>query len=212
MGATVEGGSSSLRLDYAEVAYKPKYFCEDTYTNFMANNMLCAGGKMTDACQGDSGGPILASTSNGYVQVGVVSWGNGCGREGYPGVYADVRTQRHWINEIICFNSVSNKPSMCTQPPSNTPTNLPTNVPVTSPPNTPTIAPMNVPPNAPSAESSCEDLGGDFWYAGEKHQCGELKEDDCRVIYWKSMCPKTCNACWIRPNNDLEWFYSLLFP
>ena len=37
-----------------------------------------------DSCQGDSGGPM---TSDGY-HVGIVSWGYGCARDGYPGVYS----------------------------------------------------------------------------------------------------------------------------
>jgi secreted trypsin-like serine protease len=51
------------------------------------DTMICAGGGTIDTCQGDSGGPIL--TSDG-VQVGITSFGNGCARPGYPGVYTRV--------------------------------------------------------------------------------------------------------------------------
>jgi secreted trypsin-like serine protease len=33
--------------------------------------------------------------------VGVVSWGMGCGRTTYAGVYADIRVYRKWIIEKI---------------------------------------------------------------------------------------------------------------
>ena len=41
--------------------------------------------------QGDSGGPLLvASAGGGYTLEGVVSFGYGCGRPGYYGVYQRV--------------------------------------------------------------------------------------------------------------------------
>lgn len=33
--------------------------------------------------------------------VGIVSWGYGCGREGYPGVYAEVSYYREWVEGKI---------------------------------------------------------------------------------------------------------------
>jgi secreted trypsin-like serine protease len=44
------------------------------------------------------------STSGGGLiptLVGVVSWGMGCGRPTYAGVYADIRVYRKWIIEKI---------------------------------------------------------------------------------------------------------------
>lgn len=51
--------------------------------------------------QGDGGGPLIcpsSTDSNRYVQVGIVSWGIGCGTNGVPGVYTDVSKYRSWID------------------------------------------------------------------------------------------------------------------
>ncbi|XP_018790486.1 PREDICTED: trypsin beta-like [Bactrocera latifrons] len=58
----------------------------------ITSTMLCAGHGDKDACNGDSGAPAVV---NGK-QYGIVSFGKGCGRKEYPGVYtkimnADVR-------------------------------------------------------------------------------------------------------------------------
>jgi len=63
---------------------------------------LCAGGQgARDTCQGDSGGPLVIKGPNGYVLQGVVSFGKGCAREGWPGVYTRVATFIDFINEQI---------------------------------------------------------------------------------------------------------------
>jgi hypothetical protein len=46
--------------------------------------------------QGDSGGPLMLADG---TQIGVVSFGLGCARPVYPGVYADIGTLRSWIQK-----------------------------------------------------------------------------------------------------------------
>jgi secreted trypsin-like serine protease len=53
--------------------------------------MVAAGGTGKDTCQGDSGGPLFVARPPGkYTQIGITSFGPGCGARGYPGVYAEV--------------------------------------------------------------------------------------------------------------------------
>jgi secreted trypsin-like serine protease len=90
------------RLRYATVPIVPDATCAKAYrkvgVTLVADESLCAGRRGVDTCQGDSGGPMVRRDSAGrWVQVGIVSWGLGCAREGYPGVYTQVPTFRKAI-------------------------------------------------------------------------------------------------------------------
>lgn len=47
--------------------------------------------------QGDSGGPLVCEFNDSWVQVGIVSWGIGCGLRGYPGIYTEVSFYKDWV-------------------------------------------------------------------------------------------------------------------
>ena len=54
----------------------------------------------TDACQADSGGPMACNSK----LCGVVSFGDGCAKPGYPGVYVNVPHYRRWIHDNAAFD------------------------------------------------------------------------------------------------------------
>jgi secreted trypsin-like serine protease len=99
-GALREHGASQRRLRAARVRYVADDRCEESYERvgyrFVEPEMICAGDLWhggADACQGDSGGPLVRRDDAGrWVQVGIVSWGRGCGRPRFPGVYTQVST------------------------------------------------------------------------------------------------------------------------
>ncbi|XP_035915660.1 clotting factor B [Anopheles stephensi] len=64
------------------------------------DTMLCAGQAAKDSCSGDSGGPLMVNDGR-WTQVGVVSWGIGCGKGQYPGVYTRVTAFLPWIKKNI---------------------------------------------------------------------------------------------------------------
>ncbi|XP_063594647.1 serine protease 55-like [Penaeus indicus] len=89
-------------LNKAEVRVIPMKSCRNDYKfspQMITSRMFCAAGKITDGCQGDSGGPLVwqDGETNSYVQIGVTSWGIGCGRQDYPGVYVKLIKFLQWI-------------------------------------------------------------------------------------------------------------------
>jgi secreted trypsin-like serine protease len=100
-GVTREGSTTQQRhLRAAPVPYVSDGACRAAYRDIgydiVPNEMICAGDMRrggVDACQGDSGGPMVRRDGSGrWVQVGIVSWGYGCARRQYPGVYTQVST------------------------------------------------------------------------------------------------------------------------
>jgi secreted trypsin-like serine protease len=92
-GADKEGGEQQQKLLKVNVPFIDDATCKGAYAELIEGEELCAGvdeGGL-DSCQGDSGGPMFRKDAAGeYVQVGIVSWGEGCARPGKPGVYTEV--------------------------------------------------------------------------------------------------------------------------
>lgn len=85
-------------LMFAQVPILQEVDCELPYglAEYDRKQMICAGYSQggVDSCQGDSGGPLICNDK----LVGIVSFGAGCARPGYPGVYTKVEHFLQWIN------------------------------------------------------------------------------------------------------------------
>ena len=74
----------------------------------LTNSKMCGYKAGTDSCQGDSGGPLVVKEDGRWTVVGVVSYGLGCARTGYAGVYARVTNYLDWINTNIAVSNLYN--------------------------------------------------------------------------------------------------------
>jgi secreted trypsin-like serine protease len=98
-GAATEGGSQQRYLLKATVPFVADSTCAaqgGSYPDLIPSAEICAGNLASggvDTCQGDSGGPMFRrDAANAWIQVGIVSWGDGCARAHAPGVYTEVST------------------------------------------------------------------------------------------------------------------------
>ncbi|XP_030621890.1 prothrombin [Chanos chanos] len=82
--------------------------CRASTSIRVTDNMFCAGykpeeAKRGDACEGDSGGPFVMKNpdDNRWYQIGIVSWGEGCDRDGKYGFYTHLFRMRRWMRKVI---------------------------------------------------------------------------------------------------------------
>jgi len=75
-----------------------------SYNGDVKDTMLCAGFPQggTDACIGDSGGPLIVDTYNGWREIGLVTFGEGCALPNYYGVYTRLSAFQEFISQTIC--------------------------------------------------------------------------------------------------------------
>ena len=126
-GKTSEGGSQSDILMKGIVSIISRQKCSILYekaVKTITNQMICAGSLGKDTCQGDSGGkymqiilinsffnnfkmltcfeikgPVVINNNGTAELIGIVSWGLGCARPEFPGVYTNVAKLVPWITE-----------------------------------------------------------------------------------------------------------------
>lgn len=112
-GKDNENNAMDHLSELKEIDIKVKSIEESRYhRNLISSDMFLAGdivnNLVRDACTGDSGGPCLKYIKGNWYLVGIVSWGNGCGRKRTPGVYTKVLPFNEWIRAICRFSSCSN--------------------------------------------------------------------------------------------------------
>uniref|UniRef100_W5MUA0 coagulation factor Xa n=1 Tax=Lepisosteus oculatus TaxID=7918 RepID=W5MUA0_LEPOC len=102
-GRTHERGRQSTILQKLTVPYVDRLMCIESSQAQISANMFCAGYDKVakDACQGDSGGPHVTQYKDTWFITGIVSWGEGCAREGKYGVYTQVSKFLPWIKAVI---------------------------------------------------------------------------------------------------------------
>lgn len=91
------GGSNrsnfSNRMQKAHLPIRTDRYGRSIYKSaYIPRLMIAAGRKGKDTCQGDSGGPLFKKTGGEYYQIGITSFGAGCGAPGHPGVYTEVNS------------------------------------------------------------------------------------------------------------------------
>jgi len=126
-GTMVDQGTVlSNRLLAVQVPLVPENVCQRGYgSRITYKHHMCAGVAGKDSCQGDSGGPLVCEVKAEkltewqehncnvhYNEVGervasflagIISFGKGCGRDLFPGVYVNIHQfkVRQWIDSII---------------------------------------------------------------------------------------------------------------
>lgn len=111
-GRLGERGGVPKQLQEAPVPLVDYITCQKSYRRLLYPGMICAGYKYggADTCTGDSGGPLVCEKPNGrYALVGITSFGYGCGKAGFYGVYTEVTNH---IKEIkYTIKKYKNHPS-----------------------------------------------------------------------------------------------------
>jgi trypsin len=105
-GATAEIEDASDILLEAEIQTYADDRCESLYAEdgdeVFGESQVCAGEDRghIDACYGDSGGPLVVPADDDrteWIQIGIVSWGAGCGQPLRPTVYTEVSAFADWL-------------------------------------------------------------------------------------------------------------------
>ncbi|ODM92499.1 Chymotrypsin-like elastase family member 2A [Orchesella cincta] len=100
-GQLRDNGPQPSTLQTASVKVWTHDECSQKYSGHapagIGEGMLCAGGSGKDSCRGDSGGPLTINSRSQAQEVGIVSFGVGCGS--FPGVYTRVSRYVDWINK-----------------------------------------------------------------------------------------------------------------
>mmetsp|Transcript_8634 Transcript_8634/g.15211 ORF Transcript_8634/g.15211 Transcript_8634/m.15211 type:complete len:403 (+) Transcript_8634:70-1278(+) len=117
---------------------------------------VCAALDGKDSCSGDSGGPLFLTQNGTFIEVGIVSFGQGCAEVGKPGVYTRVSAFRDWIKGIFPNVEFAAGIDGVYTPDTAAPTLSPTPAPTSSP----TLQPTTSQPTSPAPSADSGDVDG----------------------------------------------------
>ncbi|XP_074603910.1 uncharacterized protein LOC141857319 isoform X2 [Brevipalpus obovatus] len=103
-GQLKENGPQPRFLQELRMPIVDHQTCKNSTAYQVSQNMFCAGYAQEvigDACKGDSGGPFVGQSNDRWYLLGIVSWGEGCGRAGKYGFYTKVSNYIDWLNSVI---------------------------------------------------------------------------------------------------------------
>ncbi|XP_069745601.1 coagulation factor VII-like isoform X3 [Narcine bancroftii] len=102
-GKQLEDGLVANTLQVLQVPVVWTSVCRETTKFNITDNMFCAGYEKAqkDTCKGDSGGPYATKFKDTWFLTGIVSWGEGCAREGKYGIYTKVYKYFNWIRQFL---------------------------------------------------------------------------------------------------------------
>uniref|UniRef100_UPI0034A26E80 transmembrane serine protease 12 isoform 3 precursor n=1 Tax=Rattus norvegicus TaxID=10116 RepID=UPI0034A26E80 len=106
-GRTQEEGNGTTILQEAKVHFISREICNSdrSYGGVIPNTSFCAGHEngTFDTCRGDSGGPLMCylTEHKRYFVMGVTSYGHGCGRRHFPGVYSSPSFFQQWLTAYL---------------------------------------------------------------------------------------------------------------
>lgn len=118
---TLETGYQSNVLMGVHVSLFTPFQCQNYYAQSggsLHESNACAGriADGYDSCQGDSGGPLVVTHSGRFVQIGIVSWGIGCGDAQYPGVYSRVASALDFVTAHVPNAAIADSLTIPTSP------------------------------------------------------------------------------------------------
>ncbi|XP_038049155.1 transmembrane protease serine 9-like isoform X3 [Patiria miniata] len=105
-GRTAEITTTTTRyLRRVRLLVMDQQTCNNRHQDVITNRMFCAMSDdrptARDSCFGDSGSPFAVRDNKRWFLIGLVSWGIGCARHRFPGVYTRVHRYTHWITSLI---------------------------------------------------------------------------------------------------------------
>ncbi|XP_061755247.1 coagulation factor VII-like [Nerophis ophidion] len=106
-GLINSGGPQASKLQKVELPFVSRSKCMESSRLKVTRFMFCAGfqSQRRDSCQGDSGGPHATKFRDTWFLTGIVSWGEGCAKDGKYGIYTRLSRYYQWISSTTAIRA-----------------------------------------------------------------------------------------------------------